>query len=145
MLQPHAGATAVLGIVIGLSWARWHFEICRREVPVGLIALIVTVCATAQMNLCHEQHLEFAWNGSVRQCTLPRSRTSRNGSASTRNGRRFGGVARMSGPERSRPDPPEPRVRIGGVHWSETRERWPWGRGFRPDNGGRRWRFMGRG
>ena len=70
MLQPHAGATAVLGIVIGLSWARWHFEICRREVPVGLIELIVTVCATAQMNLCQEQHLEFAWNGSLRQCTI---------------------------------------------------------------------------
>ncbi|HEX9320890.1 MAG TPA: hypothetical protein VF913_02050 [Xanthobacteraceae bacterium] len=36
----------------------------------GLIELIVTVCATAHMNVCEEQHLQFAWSGSLRQCTL---------------------------------------------------------------------------
>jgi hypothetical protein len=40
------------------------------EAAMGLIELVVTVCATAQMSLCQEQHLEFAWNGSLRQCTL---------------------------------------------------------------------------
>ena len=36
----------------------------------GLIELIVTVCATAHMDVCEEEHLRFASNGSLRQCAL---------------------------------------------------------------------------
>jgi len=46
------------------------FPFDRAEAAMGLMVLIVTVCVTAQMNLCQEQHLEFAWNGSLRQCTI---------------------------------------------------------------------------
>jgi hypothetical protein len=37
---------------------------------VGLIDLIVTVCALAVPTNCEEQHLRFNWNGSLRQCTM---------------------------------------------------------------------------
>ena len=46
------------------------FPFDRAEATMELMQLIVTVCMTAQMNLCQEQHLEFAWSGSLRQCTL---------------------------------------------------------------------------
>jgi hypothetical protein len=36
----------------------------------GLIELIVTVCATAHMNVCEEEHLRFASSASLRQCAL---------------------------------------------------------------------------
>jgi hypothetical protein len=37
---------------------------------VGLIELIVTVCALAQPDRCEEQHLQFAWSGSLQQCVM---------------------------------------------------------------------------
>jgi hypothetical protein len=33
-----------------------------------LIALVVTVCAASQPNLCEDRHFEFAWRGSLQQC-----------------------------------------------------------------------------
>lgn len=36
----------------------------------GLIELIITVCATAQMNLCQEQHLPFESSMSPNQCAM---------------------------------------------------------------------------
>jgi hypothetical protein len=35
----------------------------------GIVELIMTVCAASQLSLCEERHLQFAWNGSLRQCT----------------------------------------------------------------------------
>jgi hypothetical protein len=35
----------------------------------GMIELILTVCATAQPNLCEERHFQFMFNGSLEQCT----------------------------------------------------------------------------
>jgi hypothetical protein len=34
----------------------------------GLIELIVTVCTIAQPTACEDRHLQFAANGSLRQC-----------------------------------------------------------------------------
>jgi hypothetical protein len=34
------------------------------------IELILTVCAVAQPTLCQDQHLQFAWSGSPRQCAM---------------------------------------------------------------------------
>jgi hypothetical protein len=36
----------------------------------GLIDLIVTVCAIASPAMCEEKHLQFDWSGSVKQCTM---------------------------------------------------------------------------
>jgi hypothetical protein len=36
----------------------------------GMIELIVTVCTTAHMSVREEQHLQFAWSGSPRQCAF---------------------------------------------------------------------------
>jgi len=36
----------------------------------GLIDLIVTVCALAVPTQCEDQHLRFDGNGSLRQCTM---------------------------------------------------------------------------
>jgi hypothetical protein len=36
----------------------------------GLIELIVTVCAVAQPNQCEDQHLQFESNGSAYQCVM---------------------------------------------------------------------------
>ena len=36
----------------------------------GLIELIMTFCVAAQMNVCEEQHLQFAFSGSLRQCAM---------------------------------------------------------------------------
>ena len=36
----------------------------------GLIELIVTVCITAQMNVCEEAHLQFEGNASLNQCAM---------------------------------------------------------------------------
>jgi hypothetical protein len=35
-----------------------------------MIEIIVTVCALAQPSQCDEQHLQYAWQGSLRQCTM---------------------------------------------------------------------------
>jgi hypothetical protein len=34
----------------------------------GLVEVIITVCAIAQPNVCEEQHLQFTSAGSLRQC-----------------------------------------------------------------------------
>jgi hypothetical protein len=34
----------------------------------GLIELIVTVCAASQPNLCEDRHFQIAWSGSLQQC-----------------------------------------------------------------------------
>jgi hypothetical protein len=34
----------------------------------GLIELVLTVCAIAQPTLCEDQHLQFAASGSLAQC-----------------------------------------------------------------------------
>lgn len=36
----------------------------------GLMELVFTVCATGQMTLCQEQHLQFDAAGSLRQCAM---------------------------------------------------------------------------
>ena len=36
----------------------------------GLIELIITVCAVAQPGICEDQHLQLAEVGSPRQCTM---------------------------------------------------------------------------
>lgn len=36
----------------------------------GLIELIVTVCAVAHPSLCEEKHLQIAFGGSVQQCAM---------------------------------------------------------------------------
>jgi hypothetical protein len=35
-----------------------------------MIEIIVTVCALTQPDQCQEQHLQFAWGGSLRQCMM---------------------------------------------------------------------------
>jgi hypothetical protein len=35
---------------------------------VGFIQIVVMVCQVAQPDLCEEQHLEFAWQGTLQQC-----------------------------------------------------------------------------
>lgn len=34
----------------------------------GFIQIVVMVCRIAQPDLCEEQHLQFAWQGSLEQC-----------------------------------------------------------------------------
>ncbi len=34
----------------------------------GLIWLIVTVCAASQPSLCEDRRFQIAWSGSLRQC-----------------------------------------------------------------------------
>ena len=36
----------------------------------GFIQIIVMVCQIAQPDRCEEQHLQFAWQGSLEQCVL---------------------------------------------------------------------------
>lgn len=36
----------------------------------GMIELIVTVCAVAQPNQCEDQHLQFASSASLRECAM---------------------------------------------------------------------------
>ncbi len=36
----------------------------------GLIELVITVCATAQMNVCQDQSLPFEANMSLNQCAM---------------------------------------------------------------------------
>jgi hypothetical protein len=35
-----------------------------------MIEIILMVCALSDPSRCEEQHLEFAWNGSPRQCMM---------------------------------------------------------------------------
>ncbi len=35
-----------------------------------MIAIVVTVCALAQPDQCEERHLEFSWQGSLKQCVM---------------------------------------------------------------------------
>ena len=35
-----------------------------------LIAIVFTVCALAQPSQCQEQRIEYAWQGSLRQCVM---------------------------------------------------------------------------
>lgn len=36
----------------------------------GLVAIVFTVCALAQPDQCQEQRLEYAWQGSLKQCAM---------------------------------------------------------------------------
>jgi hypothetical protein len=36
----------------------------------GLIQIIVMVCQVAQPDRCEEQHLQFAWQGTLEQCVF---------------------------------------------------------------------------
>jgi hypothetical protein len=36
----------------------------------GLIEIVLTVCALAQPTLCEDEHLQFASAGSLMQCTM---------------------------------------------------------------------------
>jgi hypothetical protein len=36
----------------------------------GMLELVVTVCAIAQPTLCEDQHLQFETRGSLAQCAL---------------------------------------------------------------------------
>ena len=35
-----------------------------------MIEIILTVCAIANPNNCEEKYLQFAWDGSLRQCMM---------------------------------------------------------------------------
>jgi hypothetical protein len=35
-----------------------------------MIEIIVMVCRLGQPDLCEEQHLQFAWQGSLQQCAM---------------------------------------------------------------------------
>jgi len=35
----------------------------------GMIELILTVCATAHPTMCEDRHFQFMFNGSLQQCT----------------------------------------------------------------------------
>ena len=39
-------------------------------VGMGFIQIVVMVCQIAQPDQCEEQHLQFAWRGSLAQCAL---------------------------------------------------------------------------
>lgn len=36
----------------------------------GMIEIVLTVCALAQPNQCEEQHLQFLSSGSLQQCSM---------------------------------------------------------------------------
>ena len=36
----------------------------------GFVELVITVCAVAQPTFCEDQHLQYAGNVSLRQCTM---------------------------------------------------------------------------
>jgi hypothetical protein len=36
----------------------------------GFIEIVVTVCAIAQPSLCDDKHLQFVWEGSLKQCVM---------------------------------------------------------------------------
>jgi hypothetical protein len=36
--------------------------------PMGFIQIVVMVCQVGQPDLCEEQHLQFAWQGTLQQC-----------------------------------------------------------------------------
>ena len=59
------------------------------------IDLVVTVCAVLSPATCEEQHLVFNSRGRRRNARWPRRPISRNGSATTRSGRRCGGAANI--------------------------------------------------
>jgi hypothetical protein len=42
----------------------------RKEGSMGLMELVFTVCATAQMSLCQDQRLQFDAAGSLRECAM---------------------------------------------------------------------------
>jgi hypothetical protein len=66
----------------------------------GLIDLVVTVCALSLPGQCEEQHLSFSADMSLNQCVMMRSPTSRSGSTSIQNGSPCGGGATMAAPRR---------------------------------------------
>lgn len=35
-----------------------------------LIELVLTICAVTQPNNCEERYLQFAWQGTLAQCTM---------------------------------------------------------------------------
>ena len=35
-----------------------------------MIQIVVIVCRLGQPDLCEEQHLQFAWQGSLQRCTM---------------------------------------------------------------------------
>jgi len=36
----------------------------------GMIEIVFAVCALAQPDVCDEKHLQFAWDGSLKQCVM---------------------------------------------------------------------------
>ncbi len=36
----------------------------------GMIEIVLTVCALSQPEHCEEQHLQFNWQGSLNQCVM---------------------------------------------------------------------------
>ena len=42
----------------------------RKEGSMGLMELVFTVCAAAQMTLCEDQHLQFDAAASLEQCAM---------------------------------------------------------------------------
>jgi hypothetical protein len=35
-----------------------------------MIQIVMMVCKLAQPDICEEQHIQFAWQGSLRRCTM---------------------------------------------------------------------------
>jgi hypothetical protein len=40
------------------------------EAGMTMIQIVVMVCRLGQPDLCEEQHLQFAWRGSLQQCAM---------------------------------------------------------------------------
>jgi hypothetical protein len=45
-------------------------EIRGLEQAMGLIALVVTVCAVSQPDLCENRQFQIAWRGSLQRCAV---------------------------------------------------------------------------
>jgi hypothetical protein len=56
------------GNIVGKSEA--IEAVARRIIAMGLIELVVSVCAVAQPTQCEDQHLQYASAGSLRQCAM---------------------------------------------------------------------------
>src|SRR6476619_952971 len=55
------------GNIVGSSGRDWSHG---PEIDMGLIELIVTVCAVALPTQCEDQHLQYASAGSLNQCAM---------------------------------------------------------------------------
>jgi hypothetical protein len=48
----------------------YHFQVTFWIEALGMIEIILTVCAIANPANCEEKYLQFAWEGSLNQCMM---------------------------------------------------------------------------